>query len=100
MKRIIYSREFKHQAVNLVVDANFTVKQVAKELGIHKNSLYRWMSKIEKYGNKSFPGRGSRDYIEQCRITQLEKENKRLHEELDLLKKYRIFIKLLNTIYV
>lgn len=93
MKRKVYSSEFKQQAVNLVIKEDFTVKQVSRELEIHENSLYRWVGEVEKYGEKAFPGHGSRAYIEQNKIKQLEKENKQLQEELDLLKKFQVFIK-------
>jgi len=93
MKRRVYTPEFKHQAVELVIQDDFTVKQVAQELEIHENSLYRWIQDVETYGDKAFPGRGSREYVEQNKIKQLEKENQRLQEELDLLKKFQVFIK-------
>lgn len=93
MKRNVYTSEFKRQAVDLVVKDDFTVKQVSGNLGIHENSLYRWIGDVEKYGANAFPGHGSRAFEEQSRIKQLEKENKQLQEELELLKKFQVFIK-------
>lgn len=65
MNRKVYTPEFKHQAVELVIKENFTVKQVAMELDIHENSLYCWIQDVEIYGDKAFPGRGSHEYVEQ-----------------------------------
>ena len=93
MNRKSYSPEFKKQAVMLVIKDDFTVKQVSKELDVHENSLYRWIQEVEKYGDNAFPGQGSRAHYEQNKIKQLEKENQRLQEELDLLKKFQVFIK-------
>lgn len=92
MKRKKYSREFKLQAVKLVLENEFTVKTVSEQLEIHKNSLYKWIVEYEEHGELAFPGNGSRDYIYQNKIKQLEKENERLQEELEILKKFRIFL--------
>lgn len=35
-----YDKQFKDQAVNLVLDLGRPVKKVAEELGIHENTLY------------------------------------------------------------
>jgi|SRR5690554_5990882 transposase-like protein len=93
MKRKKYTREFKKQAVKLVLEEGFSVKTVSKELEIHYNSLYKWIVEYEENGELAFPGNGSRDYIYQNKIKQLEKENERLQEELEILKKFQIFLK-------
>jgi len=33
----------------LVLEENLFVKEVAKELSIHPNTLYRWISQYEEY---------------------------------------------------
>jgi transposase len=96
MKRKKYTREFKLQAVKLVVEEDYSVKTVSKELEIHQNSLYKWIVEYEENGELAFPGNGSRDYIYQNKIKQLEKENERLLEELELLKKFQVFLKKSN----
>ena len=68
------------------------VKQVCKELELHENTLYRWIREIEDHGQRAFPGKGSRDWISQNKLKQLEKENQKLKEELELLKKFWIFL--------
>lgn len=67
------------------------VKFVAKTLNIHENSIYKWISDYEKFGEQAFPGRGSRNFVTQSKINELEKENELLKEELSLLKKYGCF---------
>lgn len=44
MSRKVYDRQFKMAAVQLVLEENLFVKEVAKELSIHSNTLYRWIS--------------------------------------------------------
>lgn len=41
---------------------------------------------MKKYGERAFPGRESHEFIRKNEITRLEKENKRLKEEVELLK--------------
>ncbi|CAI8703124.1 transposase [Priestia megaterium] len=49
MGRKVYNRQFKMAAVQLVMEENLFVKEVAKELSIHPNTLYRWISQYEEY---------------------------------------------------
>lgn len=40
-KRRSFSKEFKHEAVQMATGANRSIKQVATDLGIHTNVLSR-----------------------------------------------------------
>ena len=84
-------------AVKLVLEENMTVAEVAKELSIHYNSLYRWISEYEEYGESAFPGHGSALYSYQYEIKKLKAENLELRKELELLKKFQAFLKKKNT---
>ena len=88
-----FSKEFKVQAVELVIKEGFSVKAVSTNIGVHPNNLYRWISEFEKYGDLAFPGKGSHDFIYQNKLKQLETENEQLKNELELLKKFRAFLK-------
>lgn len=51
MSRRSYDRQFKMAAVKLVLEDNMSVSEVARELSVHYNSLYRWivnMKNMEK----------------------------------------------------
>ncbi|MFE4201770.1 transposase, partial [Aneurinibacillus aneurinilyticus] len=50
-----YSQEFKHQAVQLILEEGKTVAQAAHELGLHENTLYRWVTEVKKDGDQAFP---------------------------------------------
>ncbi|QJX81107.1 transposase [Priestia megaterium] len=54
MGRKVYNRQFKMAAVQLVLEENLFVKEVAKELSIHPNTLYRWISEYEEYGESAY----------------------------------------------
>lgn len=91
MTRKTFDKQFKIAAVKLVIEDNMTVLEVSKELSIHYNTLYRWISEYEEYGESAFPGHGTALYSYQYEIKKLKQENLDLRKELDLLKKYQAF---------
>ena len=101
MSRRVFDRDYKLAAVRLIVEDEMDVKEVdemdVKEvsglLDIHYNTLYRWVSEYEKYGQSAFPGNGVKIYDHQAEIRRLEKKNRELEEELELLKQFRAFLK-------
>ena len=97
MARRSYDKQFKMAAVKLVLEDNMTVAEVSKELDIHYNSLYRWISEYEEYGESAFPGHGSALYSYQYEIKKLKAENLELRKGLELLKKFQAFLKKKNT---
>jgi transposase len=97
MARRSYDKQFKMAAVKLVLEDNMTVAEVSKELDIHYNSLYRWISEYEEYGESAFPGHGTALYSYQYEIKKLKAENLELRKELELLKKFQAFLKKKNT---
>lgn len=97
MARKSYDKQFKMAAVKLVLEDNMSVAEVSKELDIHYNSLYRWISEYEEYGESAFPGHGSALYSYQYEIKKLKAENLELRKELELLKKFQAFLKKKNT---
>lgn len=97
MSRRRFDKEFKVAAARLVVEEEVPVCQVAKELEVHPNSLYRGASEYEKYGERAFPRNGTRIYDLEAEINRLEKRNRELEEEVDLLKKFRVFLQKKST---
>lgn len=77
-------------AVQLVLEENMFVKGVSRELSIHSNTLY---IRIIEYRESAFPGRGSALYHSQYEMKKLKRENEELRKELDLLKKFQVFLK-------
>ena len=47
----------------MVIEDKMTVAEVSKELSIHYNTLYRWISEYEEYVESAFPGRGNALYL-------------------------------------
>ncbi len=85
-KRRQFTKEFKVEAVRLVVEECRTISEVARELGIGENLLSRWKKKSEEGKIEPFPGKG-RLSPEDDELRQLRRENKRLRMERDILKK-------------
>lgn len=43
-----YDKEFKLQTVRLIQEEGKTVAQVAREMGLHENTIYRWIAEYSK----------------------------------------------------
>ncbi len=86
--RTFYDREFKLKAVELSYEREESVADLAKELGLSVKLLYRWRSQYMRQQNKSFPGQGKQLLNEEeKKIVELEKQNRELRLECDILKK-------------
>lgn len=85
-----YSREFKLEAVRLSEEDNRSVAAVAQDLGIHANNLYKWRQQFGEAGEAAFPGKGNLPSSE-AELRRLRRENMRLREEREILKKALVF---------
>lgn len=81
-----YDKEFKKNAVDLVIEGGRSVPDVAKSLGIHENLLYRWKDKYLKDKDNAFPGKGHLTPKDE-EMMRLKKENANIKLERDILKK-------------
>ena len=85
-----YTQEFKRDAVSLVTEQGYSYAEAGRSLGINTNMLSRWKREQEAQGEHAYPGNG-RMTPEQQRIRELEKQNRRLQMERDILKKATTF---------
>ena len=81
-----FTKEFKVEAVKLVLEKGMTQVKVAKDLGIHATLLNRWIVRYEEDAVNAFPGKG-RLKPEDQRVRDLELELHRTQMERDILKK-------------
>lgn len=86
-KRGRYPREFKIEAVKLLQAGEKQPAEIARELGIKRTLLYRWKDKLEERGESAFFGSGRPKNSQLSEVARLKKENARLREERDILKK-------------
>ena len=81
-----FSREFKADAVRLVVEGGGGIAAVARDLGIRADMLRRWKRQVEVEGGSAFPGSGRMvDRDEEVR--RLQRQLRRVAMERDILKK-------------
>ncbi len=85
-KRKKYAREFKIEAIKRVIEDRVPQSHVARELGISANTLAGWKREYLENPEQSFPGNG-RQKPDDAENTRLKRENARLREELEILKK-------------
>lgn len=81
-----YTREFKIEAVRLSEADERPVAEVARELGIHPNNLYKWRAQFAEEGEAAFPGKGHASADDEEK-RQLRRELARVRQERDILKK-------------
>jgi transposase len=89
-----YSKQFKEQAMRLVIERNYTPTAAARELGIPINTLFQWLRKAgwrrpaKGTNEPTLPDTLSDDpAVLKVKLRQLEAENRRLRMEKDILKK-------------
>ena len=85
-----YTREFKKEAVELVIKQNYTISQAARSLGISGNMLGRWRREYLQESRMPFPGTGHQS-PELEELNRLREENRRLKLEREILKKAAAF---------
>ncbi len=83
-----YTREFKLEAVRMMEESGRPPAEIAMELGIRRNQLYKWKEQLQVKGDQAFSDNRGRPRKEnQSELTTLRQENERLKEELEILKK-------------
>lgn len=85
-----YPKEFKEQAVSLLRSSDRSVADVERELGITPGLLSRWNRLKAKAEGEVIAPRANRPLAEEPlaeQVKQLERENVRLRQEKEILKK-------------
>ena len=81
MTRKSYSKEFKREAVKLALQSEQPLSATAQELSVSQSGLRKWIKEQEKHEIPA--ARGNTEE----RLRQLEKENRQLKMEREILKK-------------
>ena len=81
-----YDKEFKREAVRLVVEEGRKASEIERNLGITPTLVSRWVREMSEDPEYAFPGKG-RLKAPDDEIRKLQRENKRLRRERDILKK-------------
>ena len=81
-----YTREFKREAVQLVLSQDKTASDIARNLGVTPNMLNRWVREYKADTEYAFPGLGKLKEPDE-EIRKLRKELADTKMERDILKK-------------
>ena len=85
-----YSKEFKLDAVSLVLERGYSRKEAATSLDINPQMLGRWVKEHQAEDGQAFRGNGKLT-SEQEENRKLKTQVKRLQMERDILKKATAF---------
>ena len=83
VERRKYTEELKREAVRLMETSGKAIAEIARDLGINDNNLYRWRG---LYSSQSPVNRNGS-------VAQMEAELKRLRREVEVLRQERDILK-------
>ena len=83
-----FSPEYKEQTVARLLEPGATYTAVAAELGVTPTQLKTWRLELEAAGSASAIERQRAEVTE---LAQLRRDNKRLKEEVEVLRKASAF---------
>jgi len=86
-----YPKEFKLEAIRLMETSGRPASEVAMQLGIRRNQLYKWKEQMSKKGDVPSERKGRPKKKDQSELATLRQELKRLKEENEILKKAAVF---------
>jgi transposase len=82
-----FDKEFKLMTVELSKNRD-NINELATELGIRPELIYRWRTELLDKKEGSFPGNGKPKYTpEEAEIARLKKQLREVEIERDILKK-------------
>lgn len=82
--RKTYSKEFKLNAVYLLMSKQYPPKEVFKMLDVDRQTVYRWVQEFKREGEKAFD---KESIVPGKDLRRLQKENADLKMENEILKK-------------
>lgn len=85
-ERRVFSREYKINAIQPIIDGVKSLTQVSRELEIRRSLLQRWKQDYLENKDNAFPGSGNLA-PESAEAERTQRELRRLQQENDILKK-------------
>jgi transposase len=83
-----FTPEFKTEAVRLLEESGRPLQAVAEELGVHANQLRGWRNERLAAGSAEAL---ARQKAEAAELARLRRENRRLEQENEILKRAAAF---------
>lgn len=92
-ERKAFTKDFKLAAVERMRHGEKNPTELALELGIRRNQLYKWAKALDAGGAAaSFKGPGRLPAEQESEITRLRRELARANEEIAILKKFDAYL--------
>lgn len=88
--RKTYTREYKIEAVRMTTEGGVPVAQAARDLEINENTLHNWRRQFRQWG--AAPNAGKEALSQAEEIQRLRRDNAKLREERDFLKKAAVWL--------
>lgn len=85
-KYVVHEKEFRVDAVKLVIEQGLSVKTVSERMGIKGTLLYKWIEQYRNYGEEAFCGSGYLLTME-AKLRKKDREIADLKEQNEILKK-------------
>ena len=82
-----FTAEFKGEAVRLLETSKKQPSDLARELGVRRNQVYKWKEQLSRVGEKAFPGCGRRIAGNDA-VSRLRQELEQVKEERDIYVQY------------
>ena len=87
LPKSVFTKEFKEEAVKMVLEGGLNIPEVGRRLSIPKSTLAHWV-KVSKEGKLSDSNRKEKVVtVEQMELARLKREIVELKMERDILKK-------------
>ena len=90
-KRRMYDREFKVEIVKQVLSGSRSYRSVASEIGVHENTIYKWVRQFHDDPEQAFPGSGNMKPEEE-ELHRAKRRIRELEEEVQILKKFAAYM--------
>jgi transposase len=85
-RRRTYDKEFKLEAVRLVLEEGLSARSVEQKLGTGQGVVYNWVHQFTDDPDHAFPGKGNLKPPDK-ELHDLRQELERVKRERDILKK-------------
>ncbi len=85
------NQQFKDEAIRLALTSSQSIAQTARDLGIKENTLYNWVTRAKNRVNALSSDSGPKEANLVDELNRLRKDNARLKEEREILKKAATF---------
>lgn len=90
MKGKRFDSEFKKDIVKLYINGKRTCPSLAEELGLHENTIYKWIQQYKEDPEQAFPGSGNLK-PDADELRKAQRKIKELENEIAILKSAAVY---------